>query len=375
MSLAGSNADRPRGRPVGLGRRLRRHLAVAVVDLVGRRHQRATSPGRTRCGCRRRSAARHPTLGAGLLVVQCGRPLRRSRTTSRPGSVRASTTGPGYIERRYVPCVEDMGDTARTTPPKTGDQCWRSDNATLCLNGGGDRAGLPGGQGLARPQRGRLADREADRRAATATTTASTGRSPPPTAPSTSSACTACPGGVGGDTNSTWTVPVAGNHSGEPCQQSRLRRLVLRPRRGGGTSTTSSTSHGNTMSYWYAKETNKYARNLTDTDDVSYVRGGTLTRIDYGTWDRGTRATARSARTAQVLLRHRGPVRDHRLRHATTRRTGRTPRGTRSARRQHLCPSKYSPTFWTTKRLAKITTRVWDTTRRRRPGRTSTPGR
>ena len=88
-------------------------------------------------------------------------------------------------------------------------------------------------------------------------------------------------------TNSTWTVPVFGNDPDEPCQGSTLRRLdcmqawrwnldyVVDP-------------HGNTMSLWYAKETNGYARNNTADDVASYTRGGYLTRIEYGTDNRTT---------------------------------------------------------------------------------------
>jgi len=40
---------------------------------------------------------------------------------------------------------------------------------------------------------------------------------------------------------------------------------------------------GNTTSYWYVKETNKYAANNTDSSAVSYDRGGYLSHIDCDT--------------------------------------------------------------------------------------------
>src|SRR5690606_34178800 len=62
------------------------------------------------------------------------------------------------------------------------------------------------------------------------------------------------------ETNSTWTVPVYGNHPGEPCYQagnfaaSRCEQAwrwnldyVIDP-------------HGNTMTYFYERETGAYAR-------------------------------------------------------------------------------------------------------------------
>src|SRR5690606_29160756 len=150
--------------------------------------------------------------------------------------------------------------------------------------------------------------------------------------------------GQSADTNSTWTVPVAGNHSGEPCHASGFTGsfcvqawrwnldYVIDPR-------------GNTMSLWYDKEVNKYARNLTDSDDVSYVRGGTLTRIDYGTWDRGSGDRSVTP-VAQVLF-------------ATADRCVTSSCGTHDATNwpdvpwdqecaasATSCPGRYSPTFW-----------------------------
>lgn len=86
--------------------------------------------------------------------------------------------------------------------------------------------------------------------------------------------------------NSTWTVPVYGDDPGEPCnagtfaasqcQQAWRWNLayVVDP-------------NGNSMSFFYDKETNIYNRNLGKTVTggslTSYDRGGVLTRIDYGT--------------------------------------------------------------------------------------------
>jgi hypothetical protein len=58
--------------------------------------------------------------------------------------------------------------------------------------------------------------------------------------------------------------------------------------------------HGNTESYWYGKEVNNYAPNLKKTDLADYVRGRTLKRIDYGTWDRGSADRSVTAR-AQIV--------------------------------------------------------------------------
>ncbi|MFF7139467.1 RHS repeat domain-containing protein [Streptomyces sp. NPDC008196] len=84
-------------------------------------------------------------------------------------------------------------------------------------------------------------------------------------------------------TDSTWTVPVFGDDSGEPGYSS-----------GTGFSGRAKTQawrwnldlvqdvHGNAATYWYAKETNHYAKNGDKTALAPYVRGGHPTEIRYG---------------------------------------------------------------------------------------------
>lgn len=86
-------------------------------------------------------------------------------------------------------------------------------------------------------------------------------------------------------TDSTWTAPVFGNDPGEPCRASTFAAsdcnqawrwnldYVVDP-------------HGKTMSFWYTRETNGYARNNTAPDVATYTRGGYLNRIEYGTDNR-----------------------------------------------------------------------------------------
>ncbi|MFG1654362.1 RHS repeat-associated core domain-containing protein [Micromonospora sp. NPDC049275] len=272
---------------------------------------------------------------------------------------------PGYIERRYVSCADDMADDKNGAAPnntrKTGDECWRSENAVMNLGGKGSELIYEAGKGWhSRNEDGskieKLTGSGSDDNNGEywkVTTTDGTqyffGRHALP--------------GQTAVTDSTWTVPVAGNHLNEPCHESSYTSsfcdqawrwnldYVVDPR-------------GNTASYWYAKEANKYARNISDTDVVPYTRGGTLTRIDYGTWDRSS--TDRSVKAiGQVLF-------DAKDRCLTT------SCGTHDATNWpdtpwdqectgSPCTRKYSPTFWTTKRLAKVTTRVWDTTKETPP--------
>ena len=85
-------------------------------------------------------------------------------------------------------------------------------------------------------------------------------------------------------TNSAFTAPVYGAHSGDPCFSSS------------GFSSSECTQgwrwnldfvidpSGNAMAYYYHPETNYYGAN-GGTTGVQYVRGGYLARIDYGLRD------------------------------------------------------------------------------------------
>lgn len=273
---------------------------------------------------------------------------------------------PGYIERRYVPCADDMKNGANNTED-SGDQCWRTDNAIMNLNGQSTELVFEAGKGWhPRSEDGSRIERltgasgngDNDGEHWKVTTTDGTqyffGLHSLP--------------GQTAKTNSTLTVPVFGNHSGEPCHQSAFTDsdcvqawrwqvdYVVDVR-------------GNTMSLWYGKETNKYARNDTDSDDVSYDRAGYLRRIDYGTYDRTQSVHGVTERNvtpyAQVVFdtgmrcfsncgTEADPVEES---------WKDTPWDQECKASATSCPRQYSPTFWTTKRLKKVTTRVWDTTK------------
>ncbi|MGA3540860.1 RHS repeat-associated core domain-containing protein [Micromonosporaceae bacterium DT194] len=273
---------------------------------------------------------------------------------------------PGFIERRYVPCAEDMKNGANNTE-NSGDQCWRSDNATMNLNGRSTELVFQASRGWhARSEDGSKIEK----------LTGQTGNGDDngehwkvATADGTQYffGLHSLPGHTD-RTNSTLTVPVFGNHSGEPCNATTFANsdcvqawrwnldYVVDVR-------------GNTMSLWYGKDTNKYARNDTDSDDVSYDRDGYLKRIDYGTFDR-TAAThgvteRKATPYAQVLFEtdlrcfsncgtETTPVKES---------WKDTPWDQQCKDSATSCPQQYSPTFWTTKRLKKVTTRVWDTTK------------
>ncbi|MFI5838758.1 RHS repeat-associated core domain-containing protein [Catenuloplanes sp. NPDC051500] len=261
--------------------------------------------------------------------------------------------GVGSIERRYVSCAEDYeGGANNTKTTLTGDLCWRTDNATLSLNGNSTELVWDKDKQIWRSrnedgskieQIAKWTENERWKVTGTDGTEYYFGLNALP--------------GQTAITDSAWRVPVYGNHDNEPCHQAAFAdsecRLVYRwnldyvvdPR-------------GNTQSYWYDKETNFYGTRVTATAKREYARGGTLKRIDYGTWDR---ADSRSTTpVAQVVF----DTADRCLTSCGVNANWYdTPLDQECLQAATECKDKYSPTFWTKKRLTRITTKIWDTTK------------
>ncbi|MFE7805819.1 polymorphic toxin-type HINT domain-containing protein [Streptomyces sp. NPDC057430] len=188
---------------------------------------------------------------------------------------------PGFVERRYASCENDKQGGNNTT--KTGDLCWKSENATLSLNGSSNELIWDSTKSTWKLQSDdgsrieRIYDTtannsgDADSEYWKVTTLDGTqywfGKNRLP--------------GWDTETNSVFTVPVYGNHSGE---------------QGHGTDYASSAEqqgwrwnldyvvdpHGNAMALYYTKEQGYYAQNNKNDDPKPYTRGGYLNRIDYG---------------------------------------------------------------------------------------------
>ena len=250
---------------------------------------------------------------------------------------------PGFIERTYGACADDT--EGGTNPPNTGDLCWRSDNATASLEGGGGmlirddttgawRSKTDNGSRIERFAGAGNGDNDGEHwRITTVDGTQYWFGSQP-------------------DSGSTWTVPVFGDDVNEPCHTNdfatahcvqayrwNLDKVVDR--------------NGNVVRYFYETESNNYGLNLKDTA-VSYVRGGTLRRIEYGLRDDlpGNPAIGRVVfATADRCVKDSICALDRKPNWPDTPLDERCDGST--------CKGHYSPTFWSTKRLATITTEVW----------------
>ena len=263
----------------------------------------------------------------------------------------------GYIERRYEQCQDDMDSGANNTT-KTGDMCWATDNATLSLGGHSgellynsseQRWHLRNDDGSRIERKTGASNGDNDGEYWVVTTTDGTQywfgaqRLPGWTADAAV-------------TNSAWTLPVYGNHAGEPCHATAF--------------TDSSCTqawrwnldyvvdvNGNTASYWYATDTNKYARNMTSSNVAGYIRDGHLDHIEYGTRrDSGVDSRWATAAPARVDFE----VADRCLSGCGTHDEAHWPDTPWDQECTGSPCETYSPSFWSTKRLSTITTKIWN---------------
>ncbi|NUT08324.1 MAG: transcriptional regulator [Hamadaea sp.] len=250
---------------------------------------------------------------------------------------------PGYIERRYKSCGDDMGNGGNNTD-KTADLCWGTDNATLSLAGhAGELLKDP-----TVPNRWHL--RADDGTYIQRRTGAGNGDNDGEWWVVTTTDGTQYWFGGKAANNSTLTVPVASNNTGEPGHVSsfedsfhtqawrwNLDHVV--------------DQHGNTMSYFYTKETNKYAKQGLTDKPVGYDRGAFLNRIEYGTRTDSTGA-------APVIVEF-----DDEDRCFTTSCTTHNGTNWKDVPWDLECKTSpcyvISPTFWTTRRLGSVTTKLW----------------
>ncbi|TDQ53342.1 RHS repeat-associated core domain-containing protein [Actinorugispora endophytica] len=266
----------------------------------------------------------------------------------------------GYIERSYKPCADD----GQAEGEKTGDQCWSRHNATLSLNGkGGELILDEDGTWRMRSDDGTRIERltgadngDNDGEHWKVTTTDGTqyffGRN-------------RLPGWESGDpeTDSAWTVPVYGNDSGEPCHESTFAASWCQQAYKWNLDYVVDV-HGNVVTYHYAEERNHYGRNLKTTA-TPYVRGGYLTHIDYGLRSDDVYATA-PARVKFTVGERCLPTdgfdcAPSKFTEANASKWPDVPFD------QHCavgtpCTNRFSPTFWTRKKLDKVTTQVHDGT-------------
>ncbi|WIX76951.1 RHS repeat-associated core domain-containing protein [Amycolatopsis carbonis] len=250
---------------------------------------------------------------------------------------------PGFVERTYGSCQDDKD--GGTTPPKVGDLCWKSDNATAAYNGSGGM--------LIHDTTKNVWRQRSDSGARIEHVTGSgNGAQDGESWKITTVDGTQYFFGSTSSANSTWTVPVYGDDAGEPCHAANnvfedsscvqgyrwnLDKVI--------------DPHGNEILYTYDVETNKYGQDGKDTP-VSYVRGGTLREIQYGL---NTHVAAPAVGRVEFATADRCVPGSQ----CTFDKPENWPDVPLTDRCDAAsCKDHPSPTFWSTKRLAKITAQV-----------------
>jgi RHS repeat-associated protein len=273
------------------------------------------------------------------------------------------TYEPGYIERTYQSCSDD----GHKDVAGAGDQCWAWDNVSISLGGAsgnvvkdGDTWRIASDDGSKVEHFTGASNGDNDGEYWKVTTLDGTqyffGKHKLPGYESTDTV-----------TNSTWTVPVFGDDSGEPCYNATFEDAycdqawrwnldwVVTPT-------------GSAMSYYYAKETNYYTRyGDTTVNGDDYTRAGYLKSIQYGLRS----ADAYSTAPAKVVFTtsERCIAYDASSNCSASALTDDTAANWPDVPWDRNCASgttceatQASPTFWTRKRLTAITTQIHDGT-------------
>ncbi|MCP2264875.1 RHS repeat-associated core domain-containing protein [Promicromonospora thailandica] len=190
----------------------------------------------------------------------------------------------GYVERKYVPCSQDQGAVGGQAPNNasraTGDLCWKSNNATLVFNGSATELVRDGATSTWRPEND-------DNTVVSHVTGSANSDNNGESWVVTTDDGTKYRFGQGQRSdglglNSSWHVPVYGNHPGEPCYQAgdfagskcdQVWRWML---------DYVEDVSGNSMTYRYTREYNRYGHN-NNSGSSQYVSGGRLWYMEYGT--------------------------------------------------------------------------------------------
>ncbi|WP_051795058.1 polymorphic toxin-type HINT domain-containing protein [Kibdelosporangium aridum] len=244
---------------------------------------------------------------------------------------------PGFVERTYDSCQRDVENADSEKPM---DQCWRNDNATLSLNGSAtmlirdEKSGAWRGKsddGSRIERLGKPEDRDESWKVTTTDGTQYFFGSRP-------------------EAKSAWKVPVFGDDSGEPCYNPAgfASSWCDRTYRWNVDKVISRT--GDMMVYNYETETNKYGRNKA-TAVSTYDRGGYLTTIDYGL--RADDAAVQAS--GRVVF----DVADRCIPGTDCGNLNNWPDVPSNLKcDDNVCKDRWSPSFFSTKRLHKITTQI-----------------
>ncbi|MEU9942377.1 ricin-type beta-trefoil lectin domain protein [Streptomyces lavendulae] len=197
---------------------------------------------------------------------------------------------PGYIERRYRSCSDDLKanpakpNNDNATDKKKSDLCWAGDNVVMSLGGSTTELvhDAATGQWIPAGDDGSKIERKTD------TAVPNGAKDGEYWVVTTREGIRYFFGrhdvdGAGSRpvTNSVLTVPVFGNHPGEPCYQTSYAASSCDQGWRWNLDYVEDLN-GNAMIIDWAKETNRYAKNEKFKEAVTYARAGYPTQITYG---------------------------------------------------------------------------------------------
>ncbi|WP_309235742.1 hypothetical protein, partial [Streptomyces sp. TRM64462] len=196
---------------------------------------------------------------------------------------------PGFVERRYRSCNDDRDGTPNndnSTDKKKSDLCWATDSIVMSLGGSSTELVHDDttGKWVAQNDTGaRIEYKAADGSTKAAQTGAYDGEHWVVTTRDGTKywfGRNALPGRTA-TTNSALTVPVVGNHTGEPCHAATYAASFCTQAWRWNLDYVEDV-HGNAMIVDWKKETNRYAKNEKFKQAVTYDRAGYPTQILYG---------------------------------------------------------------------------------------------
>ncbi|MFE0688237.1 polymorphic toxin-type HINT domain-containing protein [Streptomyces xiamenensis] len=266
---------------------------------------------------------------------------------------------PGYIERRYKPCAEE--GVKDSNGNHIGDLCWDHENAFISVNGAAGEL-VPDGDNTWKLQQddGTRIEKLTGTGRANGARNDEHWRMTTPDGTQYYFGYHRLPGWTSGATatNSTWTVPVYGNDSGDPCHASAMKDSWCQQAWRWNLDYVVDV-RGNAIAYYYNKEENSYGRFLTAKDNTRYTRGGSLDRIEYGLssdnlygtalakvdFTNGDRCLPGGGANCSSIGTYPQYWYD-------------TPWDLNCGASADCDKGRLSPTFWTTKRLTEVTTQV-----------------
>ncbi|MBC6451700.1 RHS repeat-associated core domain-containing protein [Actinokineospora xionganensis] len=265
----------------------------------------------------------------------------------------------GFIERTYRACAEDDGGNQGTT--KTGDMCWKEEHYTVSLGGMSGKLIKDSVTGKLRPEKDDGSRIEKIGGSPNGYDASEQWKVTSPDGTQYFLGLNKLPGWAAGkpETNSTFTMPVFGNHAGEPCHQAASYAnssctqpyrwnvdLMVDPR-------------GNAMSFYYAHEINHYKRGGVNGTNTAYVAAGRLDRIEYGLRSDNLYAGAPAKvvfETAERCLPSGTITCDPSQLNADTASHWPDVPFDRICNAGEDCTGRFSPAFFSRKRLTKVVT-------------------